>query len=374
MGSIEGLDFEDICCDMLEGCGFSARRIGGQDGGRDIIIRNGRNSIVVECKHQKDPVGRPVVQKLHSAVITERAAGGMVVSTGGFSPQAKKHASVARRASNVMEAIRLIIHGEILLVGRSDLDAMAADAGIRLHDGIDPSTDVVDTDPLKKQFAQIRSHPKSAATLMNPPWVTDNRVVTCWVANFQVEQDFRSSTGVPVHRMRKKGECMCGPDGKILKGKFAAAVKKGGDASPEKASTTAAKKCVVEHVQSKFTKTIEYRGRNGATYTMKCEPGPRHIRIRFEPVGLRQTSVSIKFLRTTYKWKLPDWGKKIECRICGGTKSMFKPLLLCNSCGKIVHDVSCGGNCHTCSKTICDSCARKRHGIFGTKRFCSDCM
>ena len=332
-----GLDFEDICCEILEGCGFSARRIGGQDGGRDIIIRNGRDSIVVECKHQKEPVGRPVVQKLHSAVMTEKAAGGMVISTGGFSPQAKKHAPVARHASNIMAAIRLIIHREILLVSGSDLDVMAAEAGIRLHDGIDPSADAVDTEPLEKRFAQIRSHPESAAALMTPPRVTDNRVVTCWVANFQIEQDFRSSTGVLAHKMKKKGECICGPDGKILGGKFAAAVKKGGDASPEKTSTAAAKKCVIEHVKSKFTKTVKYKGRNGATYTMKCEPSPRHIQTRFEPVGLKQTSVSIKFLRTTYKWKLPDWGKNIECKICGGTKGMLKPLLLCNSCGKIAH-------------------------------------
>ncbi|MCE2507751.1 MAG: restriction endonuclease [Nitrosopumilaceae archaeon] len=79
LGSTTGLAFEGVCADILEGCGFTVHRMGGTgDGGRDIIMWIDRRKVVVECKHQTKPVGRPVVQKLHSAVMTEKAVGGVV--------------------------------------------------------------------------------------------------------------------------------------------------------------------------------------------------------------------------------------------------------------------------------------------------------
>jgi restriction endonuclease Mrr len=53
-----------------------------------------RRGIVVECKHT-DAVGRPVVQKLHSAVATFEFDGhkrGMVATTGRFTGPAEEYA------------------------------------------------------------------------------------------------------------------------------------------------------------------------------------------------------------------------------------------------------------------------------------------
>jgi hypothetical protein len=48
---------------------------------------------VVECKHYPaGVVGRPVVQKLHSAVLTENATRGMIITTGRFSADAEDRA------------------------------------------------------------------------------------------------------------------------------------------------------------------------------------------------------------------------------------------------------------------------------------------
>lgn len=372
LGTTTGLQFEGVCCEILAGCAFSAQKIGGaRDGGRDIIVRHGRNRIVVECKHQSNPVGRPVVQKLHSAVMTENAAGGVVISTGGFSPQAMGHERVGRYTNDPINAIKSIRGGEILLIDKEDLRLMAKAAGIRLHEGIDPSTEDVDTASVEKKFNGLRSHPTSIHDLMTLR-VAGSYVDTCWLAKFEIEQSFYKS-GRLRHKMRKKGECMCGPDGSILEGKFASAVKKGGDATPKSSSTTAARRNVVEYAKAKFTKAVRYKGGNGATYTMMCKPGAANIHVRFEAVGIKRTSLVIKLLRTTYKWDLPDWGRKIECRICNNASVALKPLLLCNNCGKTAHERSCGGKCHACSKTICDSCARKRRGILNTKRFCPEC-
>ena len=59
------------------------------DGGKDIIIYSPDGMIFVECKDwENTPVGRPTVQKLHSAVITEGAMKGMIMTTGTFSQDA----------------------------------------------------------------------------------------------------------------------------------------------------------------------------------------------------------------------------------------------------------------------------------------------
>lgn len=64
------------------------------DGGRDLLVRHPHGLIVVECKHHPNGgvVGRPVVQKLHSAVLTENATHGMIITTGRFSAEAEDRA------------------------------------------------------------------------------------------------------------------------------------------------------------------------------------------------------------------------------------------------------------------------------------------
>ena len=39
LGTTSGLEFEDVCTDILKRCGFKVKKMGGvSDGGRDIII------------------------------------------------------------------------------------------------------------------------------------------------------------------------------------------------------------------------------------------------------------------------------------------------------------------------------------------------
>lgn len=374
LGNMTGLRFEDVCCDILRGCNFGAQKIGGAgDGGRDIIIHRDLDIIIVECKHQAKPIGRPVVQKLHSAVMTDRAAGGAIISTGGFSTQAKGHEQVNRYSDDPVAAIRGIMKEEILLIDMEDLHIMAEKAGMHLHNGTDPTLDEIDTSQLDKKFGRIKSHPKSAAELMsiNP---IEQYVVTCWAAEYRIKQDFYNSAGTHVLKMNKGGKCQCGPDGKIIYGKFAKAVKKGGDAKPKESNETAARNNVIKYAISKHTKEVKYKAQNGQEYNVKCVPNFRHIQVSLRPVGVKRVRFAIKFLRKTYEWNLPDWDKKIECENCGDTQSMLKKLQLCNECGRIVHARSCGGQCQMCKKTICDLCAKVQRKLLRSKKFCSDCV
>jgi restriction system protein len=66
------------------------------DGGWDVELKDAEgNRYLVECKQFSTDrtVGRPILQKLHSALITEKAHGAICVTTGGFSKQAIEFAS-----------------------------------------------------------------------------------------------------------------------------------------------------------------------------------------------------------------------------------------------------------------------------------------
>src|SRR5574338_238457 len=98
LDTIDGFEFENLCTKIFDRLAWGKiEHIGlTKDGGRDIMIHlPDGGSIVVECKHQPNTsIGRPIVQKLHSAVISSGAVKGIIVTTGKFSPDAIEHAQI----------------------------------------------------------------------------------------------------------------------------------------------------------------------------------------------------------------------------------------------------------------------------------------
>jgi restriction system protein len=64
-----------------------------RDGGRDLFVYHSTGLWIVECKHcPTGTVGRPVVQKLHSATLTSNSRRAVIVTTGKFSQDAENYA------------------------------------------------------------------------------------------------------------------------------------------------------------------------------------------------------------------------------------------------------------------------------------------
>lgn len=65
------------------------------DYGRDAILQKDGEKLLLECKRYGDisTVGRPEIQKFHSAIISDRAKSGFFVTTNKFTAKAKKHAA-----------------------------------------------------------------------------------------------------------------------------------------------------------------------------------------------------------------------------------------------------------------------------------------
>lgn len=81
---------------MYERMGYSAERLGGEgpDGGIDVVIRRGREKVLVQCKQWRTrqvPVN--VVRELLGVVTAERATRGIVITCGTFTGDAWDFAS-----------------------------------------------------------------------------------------------------------------------------------------------------------------------------------------------------------------------------------------------------------------------------------------
>lgn len=127
--------FEDVMEDVFHdiGCQNARQAARTADEGRDImekVVDGARPGIVAECKHT-DTVGRPVVQKLHSAIPTFEHNGpkrGIVVTAGLVTDTTREYA--ARLNQNDDPYPVELIDGEDL---REIADEVGLDFLYRLH-------------------------------------------------------------------------------------------------------------------------------------------------------------------------------------------------------------------------------------------------
>ena len=88
-------DFEILVSSLFRKMGYFVQQTPfTNDRGRDAIARSRGKTYLIECKaYAKDKtVGRPALQKLHSAMTEEAAAGGFCVTTGKFANTAEEFA------------------------------------------------------------------------------------------------------------------------------------------------------------------------------------------------------------------------------------------------------------------------------------------
>jgi len=86
--------FEFLVAEIFENMGYKAEVTkGSNDGGKDIILRkNGEVRLVEVKRYCKSTVGRPLIQKLHSAIVDAQAVGGYFVTLSQFNKNAREYA------------------------------------------------------------------------------------------------------------------------------------------------------------------------------------------------------------------------------------------------------------------------------------------
>ncbi len=84
-------EYEEFCAEQLRVAGWDARTTGrSRDFGADVIAKHGNRTLVLECKLHSAPIGSPTVKKTVGARTHYRANLAAVVSSSGFTNDAKK--------------------------------------------------------------------------------------------------------------------------------------------------------------------------------------------------------------------------------------------------------------------------------------------
>ena len=153
LDDLSGFEFEELMVAVFRHQGYANVRqaVRTADEGRDVTMVDDSGpgapvGVVVECKHT-DTVGRPVVQKLHSAVGTYDYDGpvrGMVATTGRFTGPAEEYAERVSSAPDDVD-IDLLDGRRLREIGESiGMDLYSGRIEVLCDEALPPPEDVDD--------------------------------------------------------------------------------------------------------------------------------------------------------------------------------------------------------------------------------------
>ena len=397
---LDGFEFEELCKRIFEKLNLGKVTYVGHtaDEGRDLILEgyNGGRA-VVECKHWPgSSVGRPIVQKLHSATIPSDARQALVITTGHFSKDAVEYAKKLTSSGIQVELVDLPI-----------LSEMARRAGIRLltKGQSYPIETLHVSEPREisnKIYAEVLSTLESSPAKPNGLANVEPEILefkTAYLVNYNIHQDFVTSVR-RVHSIHanKQSILVNAVDGRIIDSDTAAFVlaswgregihpgydslkvsrqefKLDSQSVLEKAKT---------HIIDLNTETVRYSGRNNQRYSKVCKPSEKNVHItNVAQVYYPHWQVSIRALKHSYSLATIENRDHVRvtstdmftCRECSESVEEHEVALLCNACGAVVHrKKSHGFACEICEKTVCRSCTfYTRKWLILKKKICESC-
>jgi len=400
LDEVSGFEFEDIIEDVFRNLGYENVRQSTKTGdeGRDIlmeeVVDGQRRAVVVECKHT-GTVGRPVVQKLHSAVATFDHAGpkrGIVITTGRFTSPAREYARSLEQNGDPYQ---------IELIDGTDLRGIAEEVGLDLYNGrievlcdetlrpFDPASGVAS--PIKNMFRDIENIQKGAL----PDPYSQVTLKPILHIDASIDSVFETSVGV-IHRIDERASVVVNADRghpttakdgtrRLVSENRQTAIdieNAGLETRFDKHDTkrfgqteTEYKEWIVDRLRERYTTTVEYTGDNNVTYTKECEPKQSEISISMiDPVYLPRIRQTISLESYDYRYVYYAAGPSRqtiedgihECVHCGEKDA--SSFTYCENCGSI--------NCSSHIKTervahepVCTGCAVTERFALRTKYF-----
>jgi len=372
LDDLSGFEFEDVIEDVFRNLGYENVRQADRtaDEGRDVlmeeVVDGTRRAIIVECKHT-GTVGRPVVQKLHSAIATFDFDGpkrGMVVTTGRFTNPAQEYANRLQQNDDP-HAIELLDGEDLREIadGSASTSTTAASrfsATRRYVPTIRPPTS---TRPSRWHFATSRTHRER-----RPPGTTFGGDVPPsgrghrgherrlsrrrWVSSTGSTTG-RGSSSTPNAGSRRSSTKTSGRWSPRTSMRRSIST----PSSSEQCSTTSrrtgsarrrpsTKGWAVERLQQHHTTTVTYTGDNNVTYNKTCEPNRSDISVQtIEPVYLPEVRHTTDLQEYTYPYEYYAAGPSRvtaedgihRCVHCD-TSGVDEPYTYCPNCGAISCD------------------------------------
>jgi len=401
LDDLSGFEFEDVMEDVFRNLGYENVRQATKtaDEGRDIIMEEAvdgtRRSIVVECKHTKS-VGRPVVQKLHSAIATHEFDGpkrGMVVTTGRFSGPAEEYADRletnddpypielidGRKLRELAEEVGLDLYN-----GRIEV---LCDETLRPHDPTGPVDDPLFTAVRDVENLAIEDVPPAHRQAhFQPIIIVSARIQATFETSVGVIHRVSQTDGVALHAGRDGPKSCSEHVAELVGNNLSQTIELDEQSFGETyddlvvnrfgQTQTEYKDWAVDRFRRRHTTTVQYTGDNNVTYTKECEPNQSDISVQsVTPVYLPQ----IRFGVT-----LGEYRHGYEAYIAGPSRvTVEDDVRRCVHCDADASDetytycANCGSiNCESHTKTerleetpICTGCSVTGQFAFATKHF-----
>ena len=375
--ALDGDDFEKLCQIIFDKLNYGKviKTPIGPDLGKDLIIENENGKIFVECKHHLDKtIGRPVIMKLHSAVISEGAIKGILVTTGVFSQEAINY---AKR-----------IDPPIDLIDKNLLFDLASRAGVSLE--TKPGEGIVYTYPISDD-ALIKSNLSiniERKLISVPSQIEDSiridqrkiYLIPMYLIDYNINAKFITNVGL-IHSENGIGTFFLnGANGKILEEEIADHFNeipyknlimentRNVKTMQFKLLIGRVKESAIDHIIKKHTTIQIYTGRNNVRYRKNCIPKKKDIFLsNITQVYIPENEIYFDLKGKKRFFKIADNGtidfyvyedNASNCEICG--KFIDKKGIICNECGTITHNkrlfFSHGFYCKNCGKSLCRSC------------------
>jgi restriction system protein len=377
--TLDGQEFIKLCARIFEKLGYGTVEIMPYTGNvrGDLLIHAPDGLIVVECKHPTHTsIGRPVVQKLHSSVVSSNAIKGFLITSGKFSAPAIEYAN--------------ILSPKIEMVDKKILTDLATRSGIEFI--VEGKRSAV----LRYSFSEADNVRNKTISFIegkcesNPKNVSDLSTIShrsvaflpAYRVQYNVDSTFETTIGVIHEEHLKDGVILVdGNSGSRLKQEIAEHL----TSSPlcqynesdfsqisftrpdfvidERTLETLSKKIIIEQ----HTRRISYYGNNHHSYSKICTPREKDVFLSdIKQVYLPYQEIQFNILAQNYELKGVENPQKMlvyttmmNCKICG--KYIDSNGIVCNSCGSLVHGPqildSHGFSCKICGKTICRNCA-----------------
>jgi len=333
LDELSGFEFEETMASVFRKQGYEDVQVSRKtaDKGRDIIMQetvasSHKGAVIVECKHT-DVVGRPVIQKLDSAVSTYGYEGpkrGLVVTTGRFTKPAREYAGSV----------------DIELMDGNDLRSVADDVGLDLYNGrieiicdemLDPyyrtgeiaaSSDFRGpVAPILEQFEDVENISPDAL----PSPETTLTLLPAVSARMRTKRQFETGAGV-IHSVddtatvvfdaaRGEPTALDEPVKSLVKQNIDNRREVNDDSLETQFDSinkrrfgrteTEYREWLTEQMVIQNTESVSYTGDNNVDYQKECEPKPSDVTIQsFKPLFAPRIYGSVKL--QDYSYSL-DW-------------------------------------------------------------------
>lgn len=392
---------------LFKKLGFVNVRVGPPtaDGGIDISMEQktdiGSIHFTVECKHHPhSAIGRPIVQKLHSAVMhTPVLDKGIIVTSGRFSSKAIQYAEEV--------GIELIDIEKLKELAKKVEMSIDTEPSLLIENCFPISEK---TELVEKLFSFLQSDLENFDKDFLKVEEVDLTLFSSYLVDYYIDATFSTSVGV-IHSIHKKSSIfMLGDSGEALNPIIANSLLPSRDNISELneedikevkllekrefiKNYKEIKENTKELIRRIFTKKVSYYGANNVRYTKMCIPRKKDITLKdVKRVYLPILSFVLSILKSKYIVVgtenphelnvLPSNLIAVErplhvrvypdnCMIC--SKDMKHERYICTKCGIIVCD-RCSSRCKMCGKVICrEHTISKRRLLILSDKYCLQC-